>query len=322
MSSVGLVLGGGGITGAAYQLGALLALEMATGWKPDDAEVIIGTSCGAFTAALIRGGQLSLETFLDESVSEEEMAERLHRRIYRKGGNASSAPGGMVRWVRRGIIPGLTRPDLRLLAGSPARYRTDGIVEWVEERIGPLAQSWPDRPTVIVAYDVAARRRVAFGTDEAPDVTISQAVAASAAVPMVFEPVKIQGRWYLDGGVSSGTSADLVLGSPTQLDLIIVVAPMASPQRRPGARFFEGALDRAGSAALDIEIETIRDRWPGTDVVVFRPDEGVLAVTRPNPLSTQAAVPAFLRTLNSFTDALADPETWDVLSRHITSSPV
>jgi NTE family protein len=318
MASVGLVLGGGGITGAAYHLGALLTLEMATGWRPDDAEVIVGTSCGAFTAAMVRGGQLSLDTFLDDAGSPDEMSDRLRSRIYRRGSN----PAGVVRWIRRGILPGLTRPDLRMIAGSPAMYRTDGIVEWVEERLGPLADSWPERPTVIVGYDVQQRVRVPFGTDAAPEVALKYAVAASAAVPMVFEPVRIDGRLYLDGGISSGTSADLVLGSQRRLDLVIVIAPMAASERRPGARFYEGALDRAGNAALGIEIDRIAAVWPDTDVVVFRPDERVLAVTRPNPLSTRAAVPAFLRTLRSFKEELGHPDTWEILSRHLVGSTV
>ena len=36
VSSVGLVLGGGGITGAAFHFGTLLALRMATGWDPNE----------------------------------------------------------------------------------------------------------------------------------------------------------------------------------------------------------------------------------------------------------------------------------------------
>ena len=41
MSRVGLVLGGGGVTGAAFHFASLFALQMATGWNPDDAEVVV-----------------------------------------------------------------------------------------------------------------------------------------------------------------------------------------------------------------------------------------------------------------------------------------
>ena len=64
MSSVGLVLGGGGITGASYHFGALFALQMATGWNATDADVIVGTSSGSFIAALVRGGALNLDTMV------------------------------------------------------------------------------------------------------------------------------------------------------------------------------------------------------------------------------------------------------------------
>jgi len=318
MATVGLVLGGGGITGASYHLGTLLALEMATGWHPSRADVVVGTSCGAFTAAMLRGDQLSIDAFLDEANSRDDVARRLRSRIYHR----SVRPTGMVRWVRRGILPGLSRPDLRLVAGSPAIYSTEGIVEWVEERLGPLANGWPSQPTVICAFDLASRRRTPFGTDAAPWVSLKHAVAASTAVPMVFEPVEIDGRWYADGGIASGTSADLVLGSPHQLDLVIVVAPMAASESREGARFYEDAFDRAGRAALTQELDRVRTEWPDTDIVVFRPDERVLAVTRPNPLSTKAAVPAFLRTLRSLRDELGAPATWEVLRRHLVASKV
>jgi NTE family protein len=313
MTKVGLVLGGGGITGASYHLGTLLALEMATGWHPSAAEVVIGTSCGAFTAAMLRGGQLSVDTFLDGAHSRDDATKRLRNRIYTR----SVRPSGVVRWLRRGVLPGLTRPDLRLVAGSPALYSTEGVADWVEEKTGPLANSWPTEATVIVGFDLKKRQRTAFGTDAAPDVPLKLAVAASIAIPMVFEPVQINGRWYADGGIATGTSADLLLGYDEPLDLVIIVAPMAASESRPGARFYEDAFDRAGRAALSHEVERLRIEWPQTDIVVFRPDDRVLAVTRPNPLSTKAAVPAFLRTLRSLKDELARPETWKVLERHL-----
>ena len=77
MSRVGLVLGGGGITGAAYHFGTLLAVQMATGWDPDDAEVIIGTSSGSFAGAMVRGDALSLDTLIGPSGSVDEAAEWL-----------------------------------------------------------------------------------------------------------------------------------------------------------------------------------------------------------------------------------------------------
>ena len=54
MSRVGIVLGGGGVSGAAYELGCLMALRLATDWDPNEAEVIVGTSAGSTVAAITR----------------------------------------------------------------------------------------------------------------------------------------------------------------------------------------------------------------------------------------------------------------------------
>ncbi len=64
VARVGLVLGGGGITGAAYQMAGLMALELATGWHPNDADVVVGTSGGAFVGAILRCGSLNLDTLV------------------------------------------------------------------------------------------------------------------------------------------------------------------------------------------------------------------------------------------------------------------
>jgi hypothetical protein len=129
--------------------------------------------------------------------------------------------------------------------------------------------------------------------------------------------VLIEGRHYVDGGVGSGTNADLVLGAAEPLDLVIVAAPMASVEQRPDARFYEGIVDRLGGSALTAELDAIHAAWPEADIVVLRPDLSVLAETRPNPLDPAAALPAFLRTLRAMRRTLASPEVWPVLERHL-----
>src|SRR5947207_10555808 len=53
---VGLVLGAGGVMGGAWLTGALAALAESTGWDPQSADYIVGTSAGAMIGALIAGG--------------------------------------------------------------------------------------------------------------------------------------------------------------------------------------------------------------------------------------------------------------------------
>jgi NTE family protein len=312
MSRVGLVLGGGGITGASFHFGALFALEMATGWNPTDADVIVGTSSGAVVAALTRAGHLDVEALVGNVSSDEEFAAALAERIFRR-----TRVRGVGRWIRHGLIPGMRRPGVRFALGAPAPYSTEGISEWVHRALGPAAFGWPSRPTTIVAYEIESRRRVAFGTEGSPDTDIATAVAASAAVPMMFDPVEINGRRYVDGGIASGTNADLVLGMTEPLDLVIVIAPMAAADRRDDARFYEGLFDRYGGVTLTAELDAIHTAWPDTDIVVIRPDRAVLAETRPNPLSAASALPAFLQTLRSMRGILGSVDVWPVLERHV-----
>lgn len=317
MTSVGLVLGGGGITGAAYEMAALMALELATGWDPNDAEVVVGTSAGAYVTALVRSGRLDLDSLVRPGDTREDVADRIAGHLFVR------MPGvHMGSWVRHGILPGLRRPGLTMLLGSPAAWSASGLGRWVRETIGPDADGWPDSPTVITSFDMATRRRVAFGTIGAPVVSLADAVAASSAIPLLFRPYAIDGHVYVDGGVTSGTHADLVLGNRRPLDLVVVLAPLAAHEEREGAWFHEKMFDRVGRTALQDEVERIRAAWPDTDVVVLRPSPAMLSAMRPNMMDPRAAVPSFIRTLVAMRRTLARPEVWTLLERHLVERPL
>ncbi|HKZ21123.1 MAG TPA: patatin-like phospholipase family protein [Acidimicrobiia bacterium] len=312
MSAVGLVLGGGGITGAAFEMATLMAIELATGWNCNDSDVVVGTSSGAFVAALVRHNRLDLDSLVLPDDGRTEVALRIKERTYR------SRPGvHLGKWMRHGLLPGMRRPGLTLLLGSPAPYDTTGLGDWVREELGTEAEGWPDRPTVIVAFDASTRRRTAFGTTNAPDIGLADAVCASTAIPLVFRPHIHDGRPYVDGGVASGTHADLVLGNVRPLDLVLVIAPMAAEEERRGALPHERLFDRVGRRSLDEETALIKREWPEAEVLVIRPTPQVLASMRPNPMDPDLAVPAFVRTLIGMKKCLGETATWSILERHL-----
>jgi NTE family protein len=313
MSKVGIVLGGGGITGASYQMAALMALNLATGWEPNSAEVIIGTSGGATVAAITRADRLDLSSVVLEREDPNDVAARISSHLYKKG-----SLKGLGRWIRKGLLPGLRRPGLNLALGAPSRHDPAGVGDWMDHLLGPAVEGWPSEATVVVAYDIDDHRRVPFGTLAAPEVSLREAISASAAVPIMFHPHKIDGHSYVDGGVSSGTNADLILGNDEPLDLIIIIAPMAADDE---ARFHgfrpDALLDRAGRTALDDEVAQIQEEWPEADVVILKPRKSVLKAMRPNPMDPGAAVPTFIATMHSMSTRLASAQTWKVLEKHL-----
>lgn len=311
------MLGGGGITGAAYEMAALMAIRIATGWDPDQAEVVVGTSGGSFVAALVRSKALTLDSLVRPTDDRGAVAERIRSHVYSRHLRV-----GIGDWLRHGIAPGIRNPGLKLLLGSPAPYRASGLAEWVRYHVGEhLASTWPLRPTALVAYELGTGRRVAFGTEGAPEVGLAEAVAASSAIPVLFSPYPIGGSLYVDGGVASGTHADLVLGNGRPLDLVLVLAPMAAEVQRRRARFHERMFDRVGQRSLQEETAIIRASWPHTDLIVLSPSPSVQNTMRPNPMDAGRAVPTFIRTLISMKRTLANPEVWNRLEDHLVARP-
>lgn len=291
-----------------------MAVELATGWSCNDADVVVGTSSGSFVAAMVRHDRLDLDSLVLPTDDREQVAARIKERIYR------TRPGvALGKWMRHGLLPGLKSPGLTLLLGSPAPYDTSGLGAWVREQLGDSGDTWPDRATVIVAFDTTTRRRTPFGTVASPDICVADAVAASSAIPILFRPFVHDGIPYVDGGVASGTHADLVLGNHRQLDLVLVIAPMAAEEDRRGALPYERLFDRVGRRSLEEEIALIKRQWPDTEILVLRPTPQVLVDMRPNPMDADLAVPAFIRTLISMKRELARPEIWSVLDRHLGS---
>lgn len=244
---VALVLGAGGPVGFAFHAGVLTALAEA-GWDARDAALVIGTSIGAATGALLRAGMTPgdlLARAVGEQLSDEGDAlvalaggwPRLDSMLQARDGRSPlacpwrppAAPGLLLHLALRprGIRPGL------LLAGLLPRGDLDvaPIVD-VIDRLFPAG--WPERDLWICATELGRGSRVVFGTAGSPPVAVGTAVAASVAVPSVFTPVEVGGRRYVDGGAVSPVSTDLLGPALGELDAVVVSLPMgigALPRR-------------------------------------------------------------------------------------------
>jgi NTE family protein len=230
----GLVLGGGGVLGGTWAVGALQALQEARGIELHAMDAIVGTSAGSVLAAL-----------LGANVTPEQLAQHYNDERVTSGPLAgyewdpNRATGGSRPGLPRILGPGSFRligTSLRNPGQLPATAVLSGFLPEGRkslERIGHLIEAvtpmgqWSDHPGLwVVAMDYDAGKRVVFGRPGAPVAPLADAVMASCAIPGWFAPVRIGDRTYVDGGAISATSVDVL--AHAGLDEVFVVAPMVS----------------------------------------------------------------------------------------------
>ncbi len=291
MQRIGLVLGAGGLVGQAYEAGVLAALADQTGWDPRRAEVIVGSSAGSLTGAVLRLGASAADqaAFLTDGALSPEGAELFSLLAPQELDLPPLAVADLVRrrWrpptarlVGRAIRrPWGFRPTVAAMTMLPA-----GQIDLLPHTavLDGAGTGWPDGLLIC-----AARRddggRVVFGRAGAPEATLGQAVAASCAIPAYFAPVEIGGVQYFDGGVHSPTNADVL--ADRDLDLVVAVSPMSAAHgRAPSAG---GALRLSAHRRLQRELGRLRRR--GTEVLCFEPDPRTVRAMGLNPMAEDRA---------------------------------
>ncbi|MDQ2726726.1 MAG: patatin-like phospholipase family protein [Actinomycetota bacterium] len=288
MPRIGLVLGAGGSVGLAYHGGVLAAIEEATGWDPRTAEVIVGTSAGSLTAAMLRRGLPATDlTAISEgrALSAEGAAIRqrgaLHNPRARTRALFGYRPFADLAAVRHGLLhPWSMNPASLVAAFLPA-----GVVPTEALSVGldsAYEGRWSDRPMWICSVRLGDGRRVVFGREGAPPATVGQAVAASCAIPSYFRPVLIAGDRYVDGGVRSMVNLSLV--ADLGLDMIIVSSPMSWASRWPGIGV-DIAVRQLARQQLAREVRHVRRR--GSEVTAFQPTRRMSVAMGPNAMDAR-----------------------------------
>jgi NTE family protein len=149
------------------------------------------------------------------------------------------------------------------------------------DHLDPVDVAWPRRQTWIMAVDYESGRRIGFGRPGAPPACLPDAVVASCSIPGWYQPKVIGERRYVDGGVRSSTSLDLV--GRTGVDDVYVLAPMASyasdAPRHPALRA-ERFVRQLITRALAREVSSVRAS--GATVTVITPGPEDLAAMGPN----------------------------------------
>lgn len=229
-----LVLGGGGVTGIAWETGLLAGLAEA-GIDLTAADLVVGTSAGSVVGAQILSGPTI------EDLYAAQLTDPTGELATRMGATA------MLRFIAAALWPGDEQRARARLGRAALKARTVPEAERraVIERRLPSA-SWPERSLLITSVDAETGELRVFDRDSG--VPLPEAVAASCAVPLVWPPITVGGRSYIDGGVRSAANADLATGC----DRVVVLAPITYALRR-GSRI-SSQLASLGSTVRSVVV--------------------------------------------------------------------
>ena len=245
-----LVLGGGGVTGVAWEIGLLHGLAE-QGVDLTTADLFVGTSAGSVVAAQVTTGR--------------SLAEMYAHQLTDTGGdrNATIGSGVLLRLVAASAFPGDRRRGRAWLGRAALRART---VPESERRAAIMSRvpgdAWPATPLRVTAVEAETGEAVVF--DAGSGVSLIDAVAASCAVPLVWPPMTVNGTRYIDGGIRSVANVDLARGHGR----VVVVAPVTGGLRRS---------DRPAAQAAAL--------GPGVRSVVVTPGDAARTAIGRNPLN-------------------------------------
>ena len=236
-----LVLGAGGVLGAAWMTGALACLQDRLPGPAGDVEVIIGTSAGSVLAAALRchapieemmAWQRGQATgILSESVALASQDGPLPPLPRWRFGSVSLARAALLTPHR---VPPWVGASAWLPHGRGQHAALRSLVGALHLRHhqqaapGGAPPHWVSGRTWLCAVDYDTGQRVLFGRADAPRAWLAEAVVASCSIPGWYEPTVIGGRRYVDGGVRSPTSLGVLSG--TDVQEVFVLAPMASTE--------------------------------------------------------------------------------------------
>jgi predicted acylesterase/phospholipase RssA len=274
---VALVLAGGAVSGGAFKVGGLKALnDFLVGRKITDFDMYVGLSAGAMLASALAAGVTPDEmvAVLEGSSARlrqlrpldfynpnwREFVERPSRFVYDlvtylpgvafdlavSVPRLGEAVGEAARdFLRQRSYSNFERLVMRLMEHvSPKRrvpnltnhlptgfFDNSSLERWLRTNLERLRipndfrefERVRGRKLYVSACDLDTAERAIFGPDENADVTISEAVQASTALPIFYRPARLNGIDYVDGGVRHTANIDVAIEKGA--DLIICYNP-------------------------------------------------------------------------------------------------
>jgi NTE family protein len=345
-SKTALVLGGGGFTGGVYEIGALRALDLlSVSHTVNQFDVYVGTSAGAFVASGVANG-ITPEQMMQAIVREgpEPMPDARANALLRPNYREFVTRGALFPLKLLRLLRMLSRElgqvsamdiVLALAEALPTGLYTGGGMErYVRDVLSEAGRSDDFRDLDVELYltgtDLDSCERVVFGADGLEDVPISRAVTASCAVPMVYKPVEIKDRVYVDGGLISTTNIDIAIDAGAKF--VVVVNPLVPYVGEPdesgssGRRVSKMGFPQIGYQAFKLVAhqrlhelaQSWEDRYPGVDIILIEPDPNDELMFQTGVMSFTSRVEIARHGFESVTLHLADdyPRFKQICARH------
>ena len=235
-----LILGGGGITGGMYELGALSAMDdfIVSGRKSGEFDLYVGISAGSILAAFLANG-ITVKEMCSAVLGEgdqgiflrrEDIFEMRFGSLFHFLGRSIRNLGSAVRHLRKS---GQAVTFLNILAVIqqflPAGFFSNANLErYVARTLSGEGRSNDFRtvrkPLAIVATEVDTGERWIFGEGGRKDIPISKAIQASTAIPVFFDPVLIEEQYFVDGAAERVGHLDIPAAAGA--DLIVMINPI------------------------------------------------------------------------------------------------
>jgi NTE family protein len=221
------------VVGVAWETGIVAGL-LDGGVDLRRAEAIVGTSAGSIIGTRLAAGH---------DLREKDERTRVPLPSVDGGPDLAVLRDVFGRWLAAEFVDQQFLRDIGALAGAA---RTPGEEAWIAASGGSArVADWPHGQLRLIAVDIESG---ALGVhDRASGASLARAIAASCAIPGMFPPITINGRRFMDGGVRSGTSADLLVADAP--GHVVVIAPIAA-----GTAGFGALAERC----MDAEIEQLR----------------------------------------------------------------
>ncbi|MFI9387468.1 patatin-like phospholipase family protein [Kutzneria sp. NPDC052558] len=223
-----LVLGGGGPAGVAWT-SSLLHELIGAGLPLADSDVVLGTSAGSVVGAWL-------------TMRPDDLPALPQRMLERAAWHARNTESGYGDWdLLRRVVSGSTSDaesarsiGRAAIAAIPPISVAQAETLW---RATLPEGPWPDRLRVAA---VNAGTGVAKAWSASDGISLATAVACSTAAPGAAPPIALADSVWIDGGVRSGTNADLVHDNGSGRVLVLAPLPDNNLAREQAALVEQG----------------------------------------------------------------------------------